>query len=243
MNKLIALFANKWSKRILTSLFLLYLYPIFIAPFLDLKISADELDSIYQWQTLILGFLVLVSSLIFFYTIKYKENKQQERNFAAEKLFLPEAMCELSKYLVLSAKYLGEAWESLDNFGYEKPLIEISKHNLPKNYRETFKQCIRYADEDFSAHLTSIIKLLQLYSKRADNLTNDLKMNPSRTALKIKIKDLYRSLGLLQGLIVKTLDCSNSGRTFEGGEMERDDVVDAYINLKIPMERIEALLK
>jgi hypothetical protein len=141
---------------------MLYLFSMFVYPWVHSHGDWTHVQSVWdKWQSLNVGMLAFLSSVIAFNISRFNANKQRERDFLASKAFLPAALSELTAYFKSSASILVNGWESI-----EGPRPEIEAPKLPDDYKSIFGQCIRYASPDVGDYLSRILVRLQVHSAR-----------------------------------------------------------------------------
>ncbi|MGL5250073.1 MAG: hypothetical protein ACRC7P_03210, partial [Enterovibrio sp.] len=136
-------------------------------------------DVWYSWQSLNVGLLAFISSMIAFYASSYRAKKQTEREFIASKAFLPQALSLLGDYLKTSSSVVAEATViaeatdiSIKATKRAKPFESVVPE-LPDHYKEVFKECIKHAPPDVAKHLAKILHLLQIFDSRLKKMPSD----------------------------------------------------------------------
>lgn len=122
-----------------------------------------------EWQTFNAGIIALLSSVIAYFVLEVSADKQRERNFSAAKAFLPEALSELSRYCKSYGPILAELSEHFRGPAGTEALLPIKKFKLPdqpENYREVFRNCIRYSDPHVGQLLSNLLSSIQIHRSR-----------------------------------------------------------------------------
>ena len=212
----------------------LYFASMFIIPWVkgdgDWVYVQDVWD---RWQSLNVGMLAFVSSITAFNIARYNANKQRERNFLAEKAFLPSALSELCTYFKKSASIFIKAWEASAT---NKPNLETP--DLPKSYKDVFRQCIRYADPDVGKYLSTILIRLQVHDARLRGVVEQFDdpsfINPDKLNI---ITYLYR-LAELQAYVNKLFPFARGIESFDSSPLTWEDYKNALGNLDVWIDHI-----
>ncbi|NKI19032.1 hypothetical protein HCU74_16610 [Spongiibacter sp. KMU-166] len=211
---------------------LLYIASMFVYPWFDKGWDWGLVQNVWdRWQSLNVGMLAFVSSIIAFNIARFNANKQRERDFQATKAFLPAALAELLDYLKLSAAALVEGWDAngTQPLSTEAPM-------LPDEYKEIFQQCIRCAKPDVGDYLSKILVRLQIHNSRirgyVENYKSSELADPDRHNI---LTYLYR-LGELQALIGKLFGFARNEEEFNNAPLEWEDFRNAFGNLDIWVE-------
>lgn len=224
---------------------LIYLYCMVIHPLLVTAIPWSELQNIWdRWQTLNAGFLALISSIVAFNISRFKEEQQRKRQFTAARAFLPDAFSELSEYYRLSARFLTDAWSRLStpsDSGY--PTMQFHVPNLPVDYKETFRQCISFAEAEVADDLAKILVKMQVHHSRMKDLSSALSSSNGRVLGRRDLLYYFFQLGSLQAGINKNFDFARGEEIFNGSPLTWDDYKNAYSNLNIRFFNIDELEK
>ena len=215
---------------------------MFIEPSINLKSWSEVTAVWYRWQSLNVGVLALASSVIFYFTTKYKEEKQRVREFKAARAFLPESLSELSSYLEQSVMIKKEAI-AVSSEGRIRIPSSARKPELPQNYREIFRDCIRHSKEDFGDHLSTILGDLQIHDSRMEGLTRYLHGESETGHNTHYTLGLIVDTGVLQARINKTFSIARGVNPFVGGEVTYDECINAYNNMDIRLTEIKGLIE
>jgi len=193
----------------------------------------------YHWQSLNVGMLAFVSSIIAFNISRFNAEKQRERNFIAARAFLPDALSELTTYFKLSASLLNEAWEKISVKNSKSPLL-TPLPKLPVNYKKIFSHCIKFADPEISEYLAYILMRLQVHNSRIEDIPEDLSSRGRLSPHNI-ITYLFR-LGELQALTGKIFEFARGLESFDGSAFIWEDYQNAFSNLGIWAEDYDDLI-
>lgn len=224
-------------------LFLVYAISMFIIPWFVEGWNWVRIQSVWdRWQTLNVGVLAFISSVIAFNIAKYNSNKQRARQFVAARAFLPHALSELTSYCKLSANLLKEAWERAGNLGAGRALpLEAALPALPESYEEVFSRCIGEAEPDVGDYLARILVRLQIHHSRLKELGNSFSPDSRSLPIQGTIKSYLYSLAELQALINKLFGFARGSEPFDGSDLVWEDYRNAYGNLDIWPEEIDDL--
>lgn len=217
---------------------LLYIYGMFLYPSLS-TLSWSHVHSVWmEWQTLNVGVLAFISSLIAFNISKYHVRQQRQREFIAAKSFLPEALSELVGYFRKSANCFTEAWyKALSNTNK----LRMEPPTLPSLYRETFSRNIAHAEPEVAAYLAYILVRLQVHHSRITNLREDWESLIRSELDQKNIVSYMYCLGELQCLIARLFDFARGVEEFIDEPLTWTEFENAYFNLNIDLHSIEDL--
>lgn len=212
----------------------IYFICMFVFPWLDGGGDWEYVQAVWdRWQSLNMGMLAFVSSIIAFNISRYNANKQRDRNFSASKAFLPAALSDLCSYFKLSSSIYTQAWDLKPN-----NRLDAQAPELPENYREVFRECIKYAEPDVGMYLSNILVWLQVHDTRLRSFIaqrDDANwINPDRYNI---ITYLYR-LAELQALINNLFEFARSMNSFDSHQLGWGDFHSAYAILDVPLEHI-----
>jgi hypothetical protein len=159
LNRLTDLVSNRYTLLII---FLAYLWGMFIGP-LIVSFDWEYLQKVWErWQSLNVGVLALISSVLVFKATKYHSEQTRERQYIAARALLPEAMSELDDYCLGASKALKTLWYEEQSL-HDVSEFSVSYPELPQKYKSTFRDCISYSEKNFGTHLARIIANLQLF--------------------------------------------------------------------------------
>ena len=194
-----------------------------------------------RWQTLNVGVLAFISSVIAFNISKYNANKQRERQFVAARAFLPHALSELTSYCKLSSILLREAWDLLaDREARHKPLA-VELPELPESYKETFSRCISEADPEVAGYLADILVKLQVHHSRLKELKNSFGQDGRMVWVPQNVMSYLFTLGDLQAMINRLFGFARGMEPFNGSNLLWEDYRTAYANLDIDVDDVDDL--
>ncbi|PCM43773.1 hypothetical protein CPA50_15575 [Marinobacter sp. ANT_B65] len=226
-----------------TPLVIFYVYGMTIHPLFNGAGGWSNLHKVWMdWQTLNVGVLAFISSLIAFNISKHHANQQREREFIAAKSFLPEALSELVAYFKSSAIVLNEAWwKAKDDSSRKKGPLQSDTPQLPENYKEIFSRCISLAPPDVSVYLSYILMRLQVHNARITGLFEDFQPNSTMSVLPVNVISYIYSLGELQALANKIFDYARGIDDFRDEALNWEDFRNAYRSLNISIGQVDDL--
>lgn len=194
-----------------------------------------------RWQTLNVGVLAFISSVIAFNISKYNANKQRERQFVAAKAFLPHALSELTSYCKLGSILLREAWERLGDTEVQPSPIAAELPELPESYKETFSRCISEADPDVADYLANILVKLQVHHSRLKELKDTFGQGGRMVWVRPNVMSYLFRLGELQALINRLFGFARGMEPFDGSSLLWEDYRNAYSNLDVEIADVDDL--
>lgn len=223
-------------------LFLLYFLSMLVVPWVKGACNWTYVQEVWdRWQTLNVGVLAFISSVIAFNISKYNANKQRERQFVAARSFLPHTLSELTSYCKHSSIMLREAWVLLDTkqVGYSPLAAELPE--LPDSYKEVFSRCIAEADPDVADYLANILVQLQVHHSRLKELKYTFGQGGRMVWVQQNVMSYLFSLGKLQALLNRLFGFARGEEPFNGSNLLWEDYRTAYANLDIDVEDVNDL--
>lgn len=208
----------------------IYIIAMLIYPWFDGKWNWDHVNAVWNdWQSLNVGVLAFLSSLVAFNIAGYNANRQRERNFIAARAFLPDALSELISYFKVSARVFKRAWENGDQ---DQVLARIATPELPKTYKSIFADCIRYALPEVGDYLSNILVRLQIHDACLRQLLDteeEVYVHVGKDSL---LAYLYR-LGELYALVGLLFEFARAESDLKIRRLEWEDINNAYRNLNL----------
>lgn len=228
-------------------IFLAVIYFIFMigAPWIEGNWEWEYVQRVWNhWQSLNVGILAFLSSIVAFNISRFNANKKREREFIAARAFLPDALSELSTYFKSSANLLAESWERVrDSVNrFPKAPLQSKMPNLPANYKETFSRCIALADPDVGDYLAYILMRLQIHHTRLVDLEKIFREGSREIVISMNIISCLYSLAELQALTNRIFGYARGLDKFDDRVLVWDDFQNAYSNLNIRTEEFEDLV-
>ena len=220
-----------------------YLICMIFAPWITAGGDWGYVQSVWdRWQSLNVGMIAFISSVVAFSISRFNENKQRERNFIAARAFLPEALSELTTYFKSSGSLLKEAWQrAKDKSGIDKtPLLEPMP-DQPAGYKETFSRCIEFAEPDVGKRLAYMLMRLQIHHSRLKELESSFREDGRIFISPQNIISYLYCLSELQALANRLFEFARGFEEFDGRGLVWEDFRTAYGNLGIWVEDFDDL--
>lgn len=196
----------------------------------------------HDWQTFNAAMIAFASSLIAFKITTYKEEKQRQRNFIAARAALPNTLRLLTKYCKNSLPLITEINNNINNnASCVRTPLKNNLPNFPKNTHTVFQECIRYADDAFGNHLSTILSLLQIYKSRLAHLYNSCGPNSYEVHKK---DDMYEHIYLLieiQTYIDKTYDYARGKLKFINKSLTWTDFDNTLSSMNIDLRHFSGI--
>jgi len=221
----------------------LYIYSMIVYPWIQGGGDWGYVHKVWMsWQTLNVGVLAFISSMVAFNISKYHANQQRHREFIAARSFLPEALSDLSSYFHLSAELLVEAWgRAVDEADRCKTPLNHEVPVLPDNYREIFGRCISLGDPEVSQFLSYMLMRLQVHHSRMTDLAKSFQADSTMLIMSANIKSYLYRLAELQALVGRIFDFARGLEQFNGSPLTWEEFKNAYGNLDIWIDEFEDL--
>ncbi|MFD2168384.1 hypothetical protein ACFSJY_19175 [Thalassotalea euphylliae] len=207
-----------------------YSFFMFIDPLMDLDFQ-EVLDVWYRWQSLNVGVLAFVSSVIFYKSTKYATNKQTERNFIAAKSVLPNALSELTQYNTEAFEIWAHKERSLVASGHGITRVDpesLIAPPLPEEIHLVFKNCISHAPKAVGAELAVILQQLQIINARTKSLIDESESNAS--SIEWVHSNIWR-LSRLQAAVNQLFSFARSQSDFDDSPINHQDIVTGLMNI------------
>jgi len=212
----------------------MYIQPIFLKGFVGAFGVWD------RWQSLNVGVLALISSMVFFHTTKYKEDKQRQRSFIAARASLPQALSELTEYNCNSAKVWHEAIGKAEEKKYgdfiEKP------PSLPSSVHNVIKECIAHSEFDVGNYMAKILADLQIHHSRISGLKSEFSEGSNHINIPLSVQSNLWFLGRLQARIDSLFSFARGLEEFNGSEPNNEGIVSALNIIGIPSAETETTI-
>lgn len=213
----------------------LYIVCMFAAPWFQGNWSWVYVQSVWdRWQSVNVGMLAFVSSLIAFNIAKFNAGKQRERKFAASKAFLPAALSELVTYFKESAAVFKLGWEAQAGIrpGFASP-------TLLQGYRDVFIKCIQHAEPEVGEYLSRILMQMQIHDARLREYIRKENDESQFAPQKHNLITYFYQVAKLQALVGKLFNFARGLEPFDSNDLEWEDFRNAFLNLNVWAEDIE----
>lgn len=225
-------------------LFIIYVFSMFIYPWFIHHGDWLTVQSVWdRWQTLNVGALAFISSVILYKATKLHAEEQRKRSFIAARAFLPEAFDELLKYLQNSSTLLQSSWNNLESksSSYRGPIspgINVLTPSLPTDYKVIFKDCISYAEPNVGDYLAKFLVRLQVHDARLSCLKTDMEQG---SLDQTNLKSYIYSLAEMVVYINKAFNYARGKSDFDDSPFSLNDFATAYLNMDINVEEFDDL--
>lgn len=225
-------------------LFIIYVFSMFIYPWFIHHGDWLTVQSVWdRWQTLNVGALAFISSVILYKATKLHAEEQRKRSFIAARAFLPEAFDELLNYLRESSIWLQSSWDNLkatssDYGGPISPGMNFLAPSLPTDYKVIFKDCISYAEPNVGDYLAKFLVRLQVHDARLSCLKTDMELR------RIDLNNLKTYIYRLAEMVVyinKAFNYARGQSDFDDSPLSLNDFATAYLNMGINVEEFDDL--
>lgn len=206
-----------------------YIIAMLVYPWVHGKWSWIHVQAVWdRWQSLNVGVIAFLSSLVAFNIAGYNANRQRERDFIASRAFLPSALSELISYFRASARVFEKSWDS-DGQG----LNDIAAPQLPEGYKSIFADCIRHASPEVGHYLSNVLVRLQIHDARVRALLHADEEFDAHIVFKDNLLTYLYRLGELQALVAILFAFARGESEFKNPRLEWEDFRNAYGNLNL----------
>lgn len=187
-----------------------------------------------RWQSLNVGLLAFIASVVAFNITRYNNDRQRARDFLAAKASLPATLSSLTSYFEASANLLLNVWQTSAVSTPGLPVVPP----LPHGYQAVFADCIRHAEPEVGEYLAKILARVQVHDSRMRScvaaLSNPNNVSPVKHNL---VTYLFR-LGELQALVDKLFDFARNMGELDPSPLQWSDFHNSFSVLNIWPEKI-----
>ena len=216
----------------------LYAYSMLLYPWL--KGGWKHVHAVwYDWQSLNVGILAFLASVIAFNVSRHNAAQQRKRELVAARSFLPESLSKLSEYFQECGAALCAAYSTAKQ--PQAPSQHIQPPQPPSGYKEVFSRCISLADSELAEHLSYILACLQVHHARICTLVEEQKPNSRSVFTPETVLNYIYRLGELQALVNNTFDYARGEEQFRPKPLDLNSYRTAYSNLYIHRHNIDDL--
>lgn len=211
-----------------------YVYGMIFYPW-GKSLSWSHVHEVWMsWQSLNVGVLAFISTFFIYKATKHSENVKRNRNFKAEKAFLPNALIELTRYLEENSRYLENCLNTITSDPQSwKPTISASLPSLPIKHEEVFRRCILTAGDDVADYLSGILMRLQIFAARMkevdDYFNGQGKFFQNKDTIKLRTYDLVE----IDILTTNLFDFARNKNEFRNRKINREDIENSILNLEL----------
>jgi hypothetical protein len=229
----------KYSFAVGLVLFLIYIACMLVYPAIVSKGDWSHIQAVWErWQSLNVGILALLSSLVALNISTYLFREQRKREFRAAKAYLPMALSQLCRYTQQSADFYKIVWDCLNN------KLELSA--LPpeeaNDYKPVFSECIKNAPPDVGEWMSEILRQIQVHHARMTLLNDDLASCNYSELDKVSLISYLKSLIELRALINRLFPFARSQANFDGSHINYGDLDSASNAVNIIAENFTVRL-
>ena len=181
-----------------------------------------------RWQSLNVGLLAFISSVVAFNIARYNNDRQRARDFLAARASLPATLSNLTNYFNLSANLLASAWEQNRAAG---PTLAVPA--LPHGFYSVFADCIRHAEPEVGEYLAKIIARVQIHDSRMRSCVDALSSPDDVSPVRHNLVTYIFRLGELQAMVDKLFDFARNMDKFDQTPLEWSDFQKSFSMLNI----------
>ncbi|WP_338456465.1 hypothetical protein [uncultured Alteromonas sp.] len=187
-----------------------------------------------RWQSLNVGVLALISSVLVFKATKHHSEQERQRRFKAARAMLPDALSELTTYLKHAAKSLDQLWDDFEYSAVSSDSeFEIIYPKLPVKARETIKECISQANDDVGDYLARILANLQVFDTRLSEMCEECKGKARKSPHGQEVKVAMILAAKSHALVSNIFEFSRGITKFSAIELELHHYMSSYALLEL----------
>lgn len=208
-----------------------------------LKGGWDYLHAVWHtWQTLNVGVLAFLSSLVAFNISKYNAENQRERELVAATSFLPQALSDMCSHFTACAQILSKAWDRPRRSGIVIPVTTTVEAfpEINDSVKSVFSECIRHGSPVIGTHLAEILKKLQISDSRISGLHEKMTSTTNHVS-RAEVQTLLFYLAELQSLVNATFPFARSEEEFNAPSLDLDEFVTGYLNLSLRSDIVDGM--
>jgi hypothetical protein len=238
----------KLSKHVIDVFAVIILVPYFFAmlvyPLIFHQASWESIQKVWHyWQSLNVGMLAFSASVIALKATRYAAEMQRDRDFSASKAFLPESLDELTACLRECIPLLEEAYARVkDESDRCKTPLVTNAAILSGEYRNTFKECMRYASPNEGDYLASVLLKLQIYLARIEGLKNSFSASSGMIVTTQTIYGRMYDSAELQAMINQLFPFARGMEKFNGLSLDKRKMLGGYFSLNVIPDNYSGLL-
>lgn len=197
----------------------------------------------HSWQTLNAAMIALFSSITALSISRINANEQRKREFVAAKAFLPAALSELNDYFKECAEVMKEAWPRVSGEeNHDTRGLDIHPPELPAEYKEVFKECIRHADREIAETLAKVLSKIQIHRSRFTSYIDMFKPDSDIIPTIGNGLNYFYDLAELYVFSARLLNYAR-GKYFDSSKPSREEIENAYKNFDMFEEDYEKLIE
>lgn len=225
----------KHPLKVLFAILTVYTLCMFIYPLVVSGGSWSYVQKVVErWQSINVGILALVTSLIAFWITQYSEEKQRIRNFTAARSFLPLALSKLCKHLELGRSILEKAW-------FEPAEVKDigAYHYFSVEYMSAISNSIKYAEAREGEYLASLLSDLQVLDSRLAELTGSSVTWIEDSLGQHNLIYYFLEIAELRAKVNRLFNLARGEEPADLSPLKWEDYRNAYSNLNIDYDRVE----
>ena len=181
-----------------------------------------------RWQSLNVGLLAFISSVVAFNIARYNNDRQRSRDFLAARASLPAILSSLTDYFSISANLLVSAWQVNRA---SSPTLTVPV--LPHGFQSVFADCIRHAEPDVGEYLAKILARVQIHDSRMRSCVDALSSPDDASPVRYNLIAYIFRLGELQAMVDKLFDFARNMGEFDQTPLEWSDFQNSFSTLNI----------
>ena len=187
----------------------------------------------HSWQTLNAGMIALFSSVVALNISRINANEERKREFVAAKAFLPAALSELTHYFENCVVVLVEAWPRVtDVENHDTGPLESAVPDLPEEFRNVFRECIRHADGPVAERLALVLSKIQIHRSRFLGYVDMFKPESDMVPTLGNGLNYFYDIAELYALVSMLFDFARGGK-FDDPKPTLKDFHNAYNNFEM----------
>jgi hypothetical protein len=187
-----------------------------------------------RWQSLNVGLLAFISSVVAFNIARYNNDRQRAREFLAARASLPATLSSLTYYFKQSANFFSHAWQTANNASDSN----LAVPELPHGFQSVFADCIRHAEPEIGEYLAKILARVQIHDSRIRSFSANISSPDNVSPTKHNLIGYIFRLGELQAMVDKIFDFARNMGKFDNTPLDWSDFENSYSVLDINPENI-----
>lgn len=182
-----------------------------------------------RWQSLNVGLLAFISSVVAFNIARYNNDRQRAREFLAARASLPATLSSLTYYFKQSADFFSRAWQTANNASDSN----LAVPELPHGFQSVFADCIRHAEPEIGEYLAKILARVQIHDSRIRSFAANTSIPGNVSSTKHMLIGYIFRLGELQAMVDNIFDFARNMGKFDNTPLDWSDFEKSYSVLDI----------
>lgn len=143
-----------------------------------IKDSQELKKMLYEWQSLLAGFLAFVASLMLFFSAVYSDFSRRRSRLLSARAFLPQSLVKISDYLEKSALFL--AYEYCLDVGVadNEQNGKFARPEFPAGAFADFRVLVEVSDKRLALVIARLIADLQVLQSRVSTVGTRRDLRP-----------------------------------------------------------------